>query len=325
MSKQNTYKAAIIGAGRIASGYDSLESPKILTHAHAYKKHGNVELLGFYDTDAGKAEQAAKKWSAGFFGDLIELDAAAPEIISVCVPDGEHSGVLKKIAGFKNKPKIVICEKPITAEIKDTEEVIKLYEDKKIPLLIDHTQRFNPTAREAAEKIKNGEYGKVVCASAVYSNGVLHGGTHVLDLARYFFGEVESFKVLYKIKDREGEDMTVGAFLEFENCPQFYFMTDDERNYSYSRFDIVCEKGRVSFPDFWFTLTEQKVVSDPVYKGDRILSEPIIQKTKFDEALLYLISNAINHIESGEALLSSGEDAAKTQKACHDLLNEALK
>jgi hypothetical protein len=33
----------------------------VLTHAHAYSKHTNFNLLGFYDVNVEKAKLAAKK------------------------------------------------------------------------------------------------------------------------------------------------------------------------------------------------------------------------------------------------------------------------
>jgi predicted dehydrogenase len=241
--------------------------------------------------------------------------------MSVCVPDKEHFGTLKMIAGLKKKPKLVICEKPITTKIEETEKIVRLYQRKKIPLLVDHTRRFDLAVQKVAKEIKNKRFGNVVNASAIYSNGVLHSGIHIIDLARFFFGEVKKLKTLYSIKDRDrGEDKTVGAFIEFDNCKQFYLMTSDERNFCFAEFDILCEKGRFRFIDLGFGLAEQKTIASPIYKGDIILGQPILKKTSFDKALLDMIDNAVGHLESGEPLLCDAIDAGKTQKVCLSLL-----
>lgn len=47
-------RVVIIGAGNIAAGFDTPESKKILTHAHAVVVNPDFQLLGFYDIDEKK-------------------------------------------------------------------------------------------------------------------------------------------------------------------------------------------------------------------------------------------------------------------------------
>ena len=322
MSKQKKYKALIIGAGQIAGGYDDPTSPKILTHAHAYKKHKKTTLLGFYDIDHKCALKSAKKWSCEAFENLDKaICDLSPDIISVCTPDGTHFSVLKQIARYKNAPKLVICEKPITENLSDTDKIIKIYKEKKIPILIDHTRRFDLKVQEVRNNLKKGLYGEVISATVVYGKGILHSGTHIIDLARYFFGEVEDFKVVYSHKDYDSKtDKTIGAFMKFQKCKQFYLVAGDERKYSHFQFDILCEKGRICFGDLGFSVTEQKVIKDPVFEGYKILGKPVVKKTDFDNAVLNMIDNAVENIENGKELVCDAKDARETQQVCLALL-----
>ena len=79
------YSALIIGAGQIASGFDSPQDKAILTHAHAYKNNPDIDFLGFYDVDYKKAESAAQKWGVNSYKEPVKAD-----IISICVPDEYH-------------------------------------------------------------------------------------------------------------------------------------------------------------------------------------------------------------------------------------------
>src|SRR3989339_2147333 len=142
MSKQKKFKALIIGAGRIASGFDDPKSKQILTHAHAYKKHPQIEFIGFYDIDFKKAKLAAKKWSVGSYSDFKKaINENMPDIISICTPDRNHFEQFKMISQLKNKPKIVICEKPLTVGLYNTKKIVQLYNKKKIPVLVNHSRR----------------------------------------------------------------------------------------------------------------------------------------------------------------------------------------
>lgn len=322
MLKQKKFKAFIVGAGRIASGFDNPKSKQILTHAHAYKKHSQVDFIGFYDTDFRKAKLAAKKWSVNFYQDLKKaINENKPDIISICTPDKNHFEQLKMISQLKDKPRIVICEKPLTVELHETKKIVQLYNRKKIPVLVNHSRRFDKTVQDVSKRIKSGDFGKIILASAIYGKGILHSGTHIIDLARYFFGEVVSSKILYKITDHEEEDKTLGVFIKFKNCEQFYLQAGDSRQYDLFEFNIIGEKRRICFTDLGFRYFEQKVVNDPIFLGYKILSQPISKKTNFDWAMFNLVDNAVRHITIGEMLICDLNDATKTHKTCLAIRN----
>ena len=52
------YDAVIIGAGRIASGFDTPRSKDILTHAHAIAKESRLRLTGITDINERKGKKA---------------------------------------------------------------------------------------------------------------------------------------------------------------------------------------------------------------------------------------------------------------------------
>jgi len=322
MSKPKKFKALIIGAGRIASGFDNPKTREILTHAHAYKVHPKIELLGFYDAISQTAIVAAKKWSVKSFNDLeVAIKTYKPEIISICTPDSNHFVQLKMLANLIDKPKIVICEKPLTARLSDTSKILKIYKNKKIPVLVNHSRRFDKTVQNIRRKLIKGQFGRVVLGNAIYGQGLLHSGTHIIDLARYFFGEMISSKTLYELGDFKKEDKSKGVFIKFKGCEQFYLQPSDCRNYDLFEFNIIAQKGRITFTDLGFKYSEQNVINDPMYRGYKILSQPRVQKTNFDQAMYNLVDNAVKHLTSGQELICNLEDAAKTHQACMSIKN----
>ncbi|MCX6723043.1 MAG: Gfo/Idh/MocA family oxidoreductase, partial [Candidatus Staskawiczbacteria bacterium] len=112
-----------------------------------------------------------------------------PDIVSICVPDGQHFLILKKI--IKYKPKLVICEKPITTKIVDTEKIIKLYKKNKISVLVNYSRRFDVVIQQLKKDLSENKYGRVVSASGIYSKGILHNGSHLIDLASFLFGKIK--------------------------------------------------------------------------------------------------------------------------------------
>jgi predicted dehydrogenase len=321
LKKDKKFKAVIIGAGRIACGFDDPKSKNILTHAHAYLAHPRTRLAGIYDLNPKISRKEAEKWGSRAFADLDNMfREAKPDIISVCTPDSEHYPVLLKVAEYK--PKMVICEKPITTDIKKTLEIMKIYAGYKISMLINFPRRFNPTIQNEKKNIASGNYGKVLAAYAIYTKGTNHSGSHAIDLARFLFGEVKNVKLLFETEDYDRSDKTTGAFLTLKNCRQFYMIPADERRYSIFEFDILCEKKRLRFNDFGFFLEKQAVKKDSLYGGYRILDKPSSKRTQANSSLYNMVDNAVGHLESRVPLLCDISDALKTQKVCNLLLSK---
>lgn len=320
LKNSKKYTAVIIGAGRIAAGFDNPKSKAVLTHAHAFTNHPKVELVGFYDTDFTKAKAAAKQWSVKAFKSLSELQAEVqPDIISICTPDNHHFKSLQQAAEFK--PRLIVAEKPLTTNLKDSQKIIKLLEKEKIPVLVNYSRRFDLTTQKIKTDLDQGKYGKVLAATGIYGKGILHNGSHLVDWARYLFGEVLDSRAFFTRSDYDSaSDKTIGGFMSFEKCSQFYLVAADERCYSIFELDIFCEKGRIHFTDSGLFITQQKTIKDPLYKGYTILEKSQVKPTQLDKSLVVMVENAVNYLEHGEPLVSTLANAYRTQLACSKLL-----
>ena len=320
--KKVKYKAVIIGAGRIGAQFDSLKSKEILTHAHAYYKHPKVELMGFFDVNKKAAKKAAKKWDCKAYFNLAEMfKNDKPDIVSICTPDKYHVDNLIKIAEYK--PKIVICEKPVTIRLQDTKKIIKIYRKIKVPVLVNYSRRFNKTVQILRSEIAERKYGRILCANGIYTKGILHNGSHMIDLCCYLFGGMKDHQTLYTVADYKKNDKSVAAFINFQYCNQFYLMVGDERKYSVFEVDIFFAKARFRLIDFGFQTIVQKVVSNPRYINYQCLGKLVVEKTQGINAMPALIDNAINHLEKKQPLLGNIIDAVKTQKNCLSLLKDS--
>lgn len=312
------YTALIIGAGRIAASFDGPDDTEILTHAHAYVTHPAVTLSGFFDRDTAVAQAAASRWGCSHFASLeAALREEQPDILSVCTPDGTHASILEELIPYK--PKIVICEKPLATDIVVTERIVRAYEKAGIPLLTNYSRRFDSTVRTIQSEVLAGRYGKVISAYGIYSKGLLHTGSHVLDLARYFFGEAIQVIPLTSRVDYLPEDPTVGGFVTFERCPEFHLMAADERRYGVFEFGVLTEQGRITFLNYGFEMSMQTIQEDARYRGFFSLGKPIVQSSYLPQACAAMVQNAIDYIEKKSPLWSTGEEALATEQLCKRL------
>ena len=265
-----------------------------------------------------RAISMAKKWGVKALAKTDLNEELAADIVSVCTPDNDHYSSLVKAVSLR--PRLVVCEKPLTTSLKDSARIISLYKKNKIPLVVNYTRRFDRTVWEVKQEIEHGRYGNILGARMIYTKGLLHNGSHAIDLARFLLGEVISGSVLYHVNDYDKFDNSVGAFLRLEKCPQIYLIPADERKYSVFDLEILCAKGRISFNNFGFEFKEEKVVGDPLFKGYKMLAEKRIVKTKLNRALASLVDQAVDCLEKKTNILSSAQNAYVTQKICLSLL-----
>ncbi|MFH1077806.1 MAG: Gfo/Idh/MocA family oxidoreductase [Patescibacteria group bacterium] len=317
--KDKRFRAAIVGAGSIAALYDTPRSRGILTHAHAFFRHPKTDLVGICDIDPRAAAKAARRWGCTAYADLgAMLRETAPDIVSVCTPDTDHVATLLRVA--KARPRLVICEKPVAPDMRGLRTVAKAYT--RIPLLVNFSYRFGPRLRDFRDGLRSGAYGKVLTASAIYVKGLRHNGSHIIDLARFLFGDVVSACALGSRVDFHREDSCVSAVLSFRRCPEFHLMIGDARRAFMFELDVVCEKRRFRLVDVGFRLEEQAVTSDATYPSYRTLGNPSAHASGMDMAMLGMADNAVRHLDRGEPLACVLADAEETQAVCDTLLEQ---
>ena len=118
------YKIGIIGAGRIAAGFDSPSDDLVLTHAHAVKREPRLELVGFWDVNNQTSLVAAAKWGGQSHSSLETL-LQSSDMIVVAVPDEVHEKYLLILSEYS--PRLVICEKPLTQDIGSARTIVRLF------------------------------------------------------------------------------------------------------------------------------------------------------------------------------------------------------
>jgi predicted dehydrogenase len=313
------YTAAIIGCGRIGTDFDNIESSNVFTHAKAYKLHSSVILGGVMDIDVDKARIASKKWECKAFSNIDELFCdLQPDIISICVPDEFHYEYLKIC--LEHHPKAVIVEKPLTVDYNSSEEIVNSYIEKNVPLFVNYSRRYDQTVQAFRERIVNQEFGKLYHATIKYTKGIMHNGSHAIDMANFLFGEYLSGKPINAIVDYREEDPTLSAILHYERCSLVFLLACDERAYSIFEVDVIGEDGRVIFDQSGFRYKEYAIRQDSSYSGYRELFKKELSNTTLKKALSNLVDNVVGHLERDVPILCSGKDGLVAQMISQNLI-----
>ena len=129
-------KVGVIGTGHLGK-----------LHTKMFKSIDYCELVGIYDSNPNQAEDVSKEYSVPAINSLDEL-LKQIDAVSISATTTSHYELAKKC--FENGIHVFI-EKPITASIKEAEELLEISEKKKLNLQVGHIERFNP-ALVAMEK-----------------------------------------------------------------------------------------------------------------------------------------------------------------------------
>ena len=316
------YNAAIIGCGNIAALYDQPQhSDHILTHAHAYTLEPRIQLCAMADVNKQKADDATRIWGGIPYYDSNEmLEHENIDIISICVPDEQHEKMLDICYDYH--PKAVFCEKPLTLDMQSAERIVKKYSDAGIVLAVNFSRRWDPTIQSLKKEFEKGTYGDVLNVTGIYTKGILHNGSHLIDILRYLFGDIADAIPLSAKFDWFENDPTVDAFIKFRNGVQAHIVSADARNYSIFEIDILCEKARFHFNKSGFHMIEYGLMENPIYSGYLELFEKQRVQTGLDKSLSYAISNIIDAIEGKDNIICSGNDALVAQNLCLNLIHD---
>lgn len=304
------YKVVILGAGNIAAKFDSPYKKEVLTHAHAFVKNDAFELLGFYDNDYERAKEAVKIWGGQAYRDL-ESALRDAEIVSCCVPDSIHGDMLKKVATFN--PRLVIAEKPLAISLKEADEIKQIYENR-IPLLINYSRRFLPEFQELRQKIN--EYGAFVRGVGYYGKGILHNGSHMIDLLNFLFGHVKDAMVLpYRNVDFNKEDSSNEAIFEIQNNP-FHMIAVDCRIATIFELDLFFEKARIRILDGGNVIEKYIIKESNIYEGYRNYHLSEVKNVNYSGAMEGLVRNAQEFLDTKAELLCGLTDGISVLRTC---------
>lgn len=122
-------KIGVIGTGHLGN-----------FHIKLLKEIENCELIGIYDKDLLKARQAATENDVKFFDNLEDLLQNVSNVSIVTTTSAHYEIAKKCLSSGKN----VFIEKPITSEIWQAEELVKIAKQKNLKLQVGHIERFNP-------------------------------------------------------------------------------------------------------------------------------------------------------------------------------------
>jgi len=304
-----TYRAAVIGCGKIGSEYASDPRIKdIYTHAGAYSSCRDTSLVAVCDIDRDRARRCAERWGVpSFYEDyLVMLREVKPEIVSICTPDETHAAILGEVIADP-LVKGVLAEKPLAMDEDDAARLVSLAERLGVVLVVNYSRRYASNHHRVRDLLRKGSIGRIQCMNGYYTGGCLHSGTHWFDLARFLVGEITAVQG-FDLLGEEGPDPTLDARIIFEGGATGTLQGCDSRAFGIFEADIIGTAGRVRILDSGHRVELSVAGENPHYTGYRSLSIRESWDTGFEDLLLHAVEDLVDCLKQGGIPASSGRD-----------------
>ena len=138
-------------------------------------------VAGAFSSNPERSKASAEDYDVcedrayGSYAEMFEQESAKPDgeridFVSITTPNHVHFEVAKAAieAGFN-----VICDKPMTFDLAQAEELAKLVDASDVVFALTHNYTGYPLVRQAREMIQSGELGEIQAIRATYIQGWL--------------------------------------------------------------------------------------------------------------------------------------------------------
>lgn len=300
-------RTAVIGCGKIGSEFaDDPRVKGIYSHAGAYAASSRARLVAVCDVDGARAQRCATRWSLPHaYTDVRQMLAQEqPDIVSVCTPDATHAEVLQAVIAC-GAARGILAEKPLAASANDAAALVASAAAAGKKLAVNYIRRYAPGHCRVRDRLAGLEFGPVQSVCGLYSGGLIHNGSHWLDLVRWLVGDIAAVQAFAAGDDRATPDLRI----VFANGVQG-FLQGCGRDGEYSAFelDIVCSEGRLRLVDSGHTIEIYRAGDNPHYSGYRALLPAGSESGGIANALSVAVEDLIDCVLENREPRCTGED-----------------
>jgi len=308
---------------------------------------GGVELVAIYNRTRSKAEAVAERFGVPRVYDDAQamLDAEKLDFVDIITDVGTHAR-FTLMAAERGIP--VICQKPMAPDLETAEAMVAACRERGVPFMIHENWRWQTPIRAVKQAMSDSEIGKPFRGHILYANSfpvfenqpflkeleqfiLTDMGSHILDVARFLFGEASRLycqinRVNPEIK---GEDvatvmMTMGEQVTV-TCELSYASRLEHDRFPEVFIRVECERGSVELgPDYWVRVTKGgRTVSSRHVPPHYPWAEP--SHDLVHSSIVPCNANLLHSLRTGEPAETSGEDNIKTVRLVFAAYESAAK
>ncbi len=295
--------------------------------------HPDVDFAGVMDLDPARLERFAARWpGVPQFGDLdAALAGAKADFVTLVTPPDGHLDQARRIYGAGLA---LLAEKPLTTEMAEAVEIVKLAEGHRLPLTVGLNFRYLTVTQAYRNLIASGELGAPGFGQFVYlrnRNGyrpglnrypltmrhpmMLEQSIHHLDLMRFVYGrEVEAIacRTWNPPWSMYAHDANVNALLTFEGGVEVNYIGTWSSGWNGNDFDwrTDCADGVIIQRELFEDIARAK-------KEDEALTPvPIAPCEAFKDDTRNLLDAFLAALKAGTPVPCDGRDHLRTLALC---------
>lgn len=316
------FNVLLIGCGNMAAGFDLANeaTAPARTHAAGYAGHGGFKLIACIDPDVDRRSKTAEKWNIPLHCDSVEQlhdSSISFDVVSICSPTHLHLAHIE--AAVAMQPKVIFCEKPLTASLQDSQNAIELCEAHNVTLAVNYSRHWDPSITDLMSQIRQNRWGELRSVVAHYNKGILNNGGHMVGLLLQLLGSLQIVSARNVHFDLSPEDPTVAALLFSDNNIPIYLNPTHAADYAFFELELFFSRGVIRMLDGGLNWQIQLPVAHEQFQGYRALSLPSRQAGSYLAAMSLAVENIYEHLTNHRPIVSSGQNALAIQKICETI------
>jgi predicted dehydrogenase len=273
-------RALVIGCGKIAGGYNNCpDDPMVLTHALAYTRHRQHDLVACVDPDEKARFAFMAKWNVRYGYPTVEeaLQAKHFDVASVCGPTGTHLPTLAKLLDADLKA--VFVEKPLDGDAVGAKKIGMKFAQKGTPVAVNFTRRFDSSMHALRAAIASRRHGDLRSILGWCGADLMNLGSHMIDLAIFLTASVPS------LRDVQNTRSGVAMRFDLAGAP-FHLLTAADPAFARFEVELTFAQAIVTIEDNGLALRTRRIAPSPVFPGTALPARGDWEPTGYGTAML---------------------------------------
>lgn len=290
----------------IGSQFDEVLSnnKNVLTHAGAFSKNRNCQLLALCDVNSSRAENAAAFWGVSLsYTNISEMLKENPiDLLVVATSSKVRLEIIKEalLAGVK----YFVIEKPLAINLKDSRELVNMLDTAGAKTIVNFSRRWDHSIVQMRDAISS-EIGLIQRVTGFYGKGLINNGSHMIDLvSNVLRANPIRVRALGSLLPRaeanwlDGTDQAIDAQVIFSNDRKQEFclnlLATDQSAFSCFSMQIIGNRGVYEYSQGGREISLRTTIPDQNYDDYTILGPSNKKDSFLFESMTVMAAEAIN-------------------------------